>query len=172
MDEVLMHSNAGYSDTFKEIISSTSKEIVGIFDTGTSLILGPTAAVKALTVGITEYNGVYVLDSCDASKIPSLSFKIKGKEYVISGPDLVITVVRSIYSWSGFLLAYLSCCYFLTNLSPLMHSLVRLLCEIEIICWYESVYIGNPGYGPCFKVKRYIGVAFGRCVPPQVLHCF
>ncbi len=98
MDEVTMYQNAGYSDKFKRIISSTSEDIVGIFDTGTSFILGPTAAVKAFAVGATDYNGIYVLDSCDASEIPSLSFKIQGKVYVISGSDLVVTMVRSIYS--------------------------------------------------------------------------
>ncbi len=110
IEEVVISSNAGSSDVFKQIVSSP---MVGIFDTGSSFILGPTADINAFAsrAGATRVGSnsptSYFLNPCNTSNIPSLSFIIQGKEYVLSGSDLVIHVVRCTYSCSGNLFSWL-----------------------------------------------------------------
>ncbi len=117
MDAVVMRTSSfATSDMSKVIQKSSSMDV--IFDTGSSLILGPTAHVDSFAyyAGAKRgtYDGItcYVLDSCNVSNIPSLSFRIQGKEYVLSGSDLVIHVVRFTYYCSvnvfSWLLLYFS----------------------------------------------------------------
>ncbi len=100
IDGVVSHNVDG-NVLFEEILHAEKgrpkKMIIGFIDTGTSLLVGPKRDIEAFAknAGAHPYSnaGGYVLETCDPSKVPSLSFKIKGREYVLSGSNLVM--VRS-----------------------------------------------------------------------------
>jgi hypothetical protein len=63
----------------------------GIVDSGTSLLTGPTAAVKALAKSVgakANFAGEYIVD-CDA-QLPDLTFTIAGAEYTLTGDEYII----------------------------------------------------------------------------------
>ncbi len=111
MERVVADSDIAFNDEIDGPNSSPSSGVVGIFDTGTSLLLGPFAKANAFArmVGANLVkNGMYVLNSCDdLSNVPSLAFIINGHKYVISGSDLVVKMVRPVYSCSGNCLLFL-----------------------------------------------------------------
>ncbi len=95
------------------------KIIIGFVDTGTSLLVGPKQDIEtfAKNAGAHPYFnnggdvGGYVLETCDPSKVPSLSFKINGREYVFSGSNLIM--VRSTYYTFTFTLGKNMNCFVL-----------------------------------------------------------
>jgi len=58
-----------------------------IVDTGTSVLVGPTALVKTLTKNIP-----LAPDCADISSYPDISFSIGGDEYVLSPTDYILEV--------------------------------------------------------------------------------
>eukprot|EP00566_Odontella_aurita_P013644 CAMPEP_0113571006 /NCGR_PEP_ID=MMETSP0015_2-20120614/25311_1 /TAXON_ID=2838 /ORGANISM="Odontella" /LENGTH=448 /DNA_ID=CAMNT_0000473903 /DNA_START=817 /DNA_END=2163 /DNA_ORIENTATION=+ /assembly_acc=CAM_ASM_000160 len=65
----------------------------GIVDSGTSLLVGPSAEITkiALSVGAKpNVMGEYTIDCKDVDSIPEISFKIDGANYSLPGSDLVI----------------------------------------------------------------------------------
>ena len=75
-------------------IGSYSSEVTdGIVDSGTSLLVGPTAAVTAIgnAVGATKtLTGQFTIDCDKVSSIPDITFTIDGKDYTVPGSKLVI----------------------------------------------------------------------------------
>lgn len=71
-----------------DVVSSTNAAIV---DSGTSLLAGPTADIKALAtkVGAKVILGKEYTVDC-SKELPELSFKLGGKEYALSKEDLIL----------------------------------------------------------------------------------
>jgi len=73
----------------------------GILDTGTSLLVGPTPAVQTLlrTMGLpfdsAAISGQYVIPCEQAAALPTLSFRINGKSFDLSGLEYVLELDRS-----------------------------------------------------------------------------
>jgi hypothetical protein len=71
---------------------TTSRTRVAIVDSGTSLLTGPTSAVKeigaALNATENRLTGEYFVD-CDAD-IPSMTVTIDGTDYELEGSDLIL----------------------------------------------------------------------------------
>ena len=68
-----------------------------ILDTGTSLLVGPTAEATAINqlIGGTEAipgSGQYLIDCASIDSLPSLTFIINGQEFLIDGKDYVLQV--------------------------------------------------------------------------------
>merc|ERR1711920_285007 len=65
----------------------------GIVDSGTSLLVGPTAEVAEIgkAVGaIRTLTGQFTIDCDKGSSIPDITFTIDGKDYTVLGSKLVI----------------------------------------------------------------------------------
>lgn len=67
-----------------------------IADTGTSLLVGPTADVKKLAAALglpeTGMGGQYSIKCNQIDKLPPLTFKIAGKDFELTGDDYVLKV--------------------------------------------------------------------------------
>ncbi len=118
MDSVTAHDAKG-SVLFKHHSSSSKapKEIIGYIDTGTSLIIGPKKEIAAFAKNAgartIPFVGGYVIKSCDPKNVPSLSFTIQGKDYVIPGSLLVMVrsmhiLITVCFSWGCYLFTRLS----------------------------------------------------------------
>lgn len=76
-----------------KIGSYSSEATDGIVDSGTSLLVGPTAAVAEIgkAVGaIRTLTGQFTIDCDKVSSIPDITFTIDGKDYTVAGSKLVI----------------------------------------------------------------------------------
>jgi len=66
-----------------------------VFDTGTSLLAGPVSEVAAIAkaVGATPLiAGEYTVDCSKISSMPDITFKVGGKDYVLTATDYVLNV--------------------------------------------------------------------------------
>lgn len=86
--------DAEFGDTNLNEISGTRNEAVGIIDTGTSLIYGPSHIVEGIMDDIGgqffPMIGLFIID-CNA-EMPDLDFTIGGQVYTIPGSELVLVL--------------------------------------------------------------------------------
>ncbi len=72
----------------------------GILDTGTSLMVGPTAESKAINeaIGAKEVipgSGQYEVDCDVVDQLPSIEFEFGGKVFELSGPEYILQVINN-----------------------------------------------------------------------------
>jgi hypothetical protein len=70
-----------------------AKNTHAIVDSGTSLLTGPTAAVKALAESVgakKNFAGEYIIDCKKADTLPALTFTIDGNDYTLEGKEYII----------------------------------------------------------------------------------
>ena len=76
-----------------KIGSFSTSSTDGIVDSGTSLLVGPTADVSGIAEAIgakKTLTGQYTIDCDMVSSIPDMTFTIDGKEYTVPGSKIVI----------------------------------------------------------------------------------
>ncbi|CAE8597883.1 unnamed protein product [Polarella glacialis] len=92
-------SRAGYWEVALDSVSVGAKKFMtltksrrAIVDSGTSLIVGPAAEVKAIAalMGATVVQKHYVVNCQDSW--PSISFSLGGKDFELSGGDLILKI--------------------------------------------------------------------------------
>lgn len=69
----------------------TSKDLIGIIDTGTSVIVGPTAVVEKMTAGFGPGKQKQV-DCNTLPNLPTLEFKFGSDSYVLKAEDYILQV--------------------------------------------------------------------------------
>lgn len=69
----------------------TSKDLIGIIDTGTSVIVGPTAVVEKMTAGFGPGKQKQV-DCNTLPSLPTLEFKFGSDSYVLKAEDYILQV--------------------------------------------------------------------------------
>lgn len=67
--------------------NATISNLFGIVDTGTSVIVGPTALVKQITAALPS-----VINCTDFSGYPNLVFTIGGDDYVLTPDDYILKI--------------------------------------------------------------------------------
>jgi Eukaryotic aspartyl protease len=73
--------------------NDSSKPIIGIVDSGTSLIAGPTKDIKAIATAVgakPTFTGQYTVDCSTIDQLPDVIFTIDKKKYTIPGKATII----------------------------------------------------------------------------------
>jgi len=85
-------------DSLSAAGKTVSSNLIAIADTGTSLLAGPTDAIKTLIASFPSgivtpaVHGEYIVDCAKTSQLPELTFTIGGKPFTLSGDEYTIKV--------------------------------------------------------------------------------